>query len=216
MAAAMSVNAAASMMGVTVAAGELRFEFEDAKISGDVTVEENASASGEKCLKMTESGTIDLTVTAPAAGSYQLVFYAGGIGSDKQNNLAVNGTDQGAIGIPESNGFEKISVPAVTLKEGENTITITKSWGWSNFDYVELISMADAKISAKQIYPSDSKATKETRALMAYLAGVYGKNIISGQQEIYSGGPHGLETEFEYLKDLTGHYPAILAHTKAT
>ena len=44
---------------------------------------------------------------------------------------------------------------------------------------------------------------------MAYLNSVYGKNIISGQQEIYSGGPHGLETEFEYLKDTTGHYPAI-------
>jgi mannan endo-1,4-beta-mannosidase len=210
MAAAMAINiTAAGVLNTAVAADALKFEFEDAKISGDITVEDNASASGEKCLKMTESGTIDLTVTVPAAGSYQLVFYAGGIGSDKQNNLAVNGKDQGAIGIPESKGFEKISIPAVSLNAGENTITITKSWGWSNFDYVEVISMADAKISATQVYPSDEKATKETKALMAYLASVYGKNIISGQQEIYSGGPHGLETEFEYLKDLTGHYPAI-------
>ena len=210
LAAVMSINAAAAgNLYVSTAADELRFEFEDAKISGDITVEDNASASGKKCLKMTDSGTIDLTVTAPAAGSYQLVFYAGGIGSDKQNNLAVNGTDQGAIGIPESTGFEKISVPAIMLKAGENTITITKSWGWTNFDCVELISMADAKISAKQIYPTDSKAIKETSALMAYLASVYGKNIISGQQEIYKGGPHDLEYEFEYLKDTTGHYPAI-------
>ena len=208
MAAAMMFNGAA-VTNIAVAADENKYEFEDAEFTGDVTVEKDANASGGSMLKMTESGTITLKVKVDKAGSYKLTFYALGIGSDKQQNLSVNGDSQGAIGIPKSNSYEEISVPAIMLKEGENTITIEKSWGWSQFDYMTVTSMADSKITAKQTTPCDQLATVETQSLMAYLAEVYGKNIISGQQEIYSGGPHGLETEFEYLNDLTGHYPAI-------
>ena len=209
MAAAMVLNGAVAGTANIFAADETRYEFEDATFTGDVTVEKDAKASGGSMLKMTDSGTITLKVKADKAGSYKLTFYALGIGGDKQQNLSVNGDSQGAIGIPKSSSYEEISIPAVMLKEGENTITIEKSWGWSQFDYMTITSMADSKITATQTTPCDQLATVETQSLMAYLAEVYGKNIISGQQEIYSGGPHGLETEFEYLKDLTGHYPAI-------
>ena len=210
MSAAMALNGAVYSAATVNAADEpLKIEFEDAKITGDVTVEKDASASGGSVLKMTESGTIELTVNVEKAGSYKLTFYAFGIGSDKQQNLSVNGTSQGAIGIPQGTEYTAIAVPAIMLKAGDNTVTIEKSWGWSQFDYLTVESMAAAKIEAKQTAPCDQLATVETQSLMAYLAEVYGKQIISGQQEIYSGGPHGLETEFEYLKDTTGHYPAI-------
>ncbi|WP_297960017.1 glycosyl hydrolase [uncultured Ruminococcus sp.] len=210
MSAAMALNAAVfSTASVTAADQPLKFEFEDAKITGDITVEKDSSASGGSALKMTESGTIELTVTVETSGSYKLTFYAFGIGTDKQQNLSVNGTSQGAIGIPQGTEYTAVAVPAIMLKAGDNTVTIEKSWGWSQFDYLTVESMAAAKIEAKQTTPCDQLATVETQSLMAYLAEVYGKQIISGQQEIYSGGPHGLETEFEYLKDTTGHYPAI-------
>ncbi len=210
MSAAMALNGAVYSAATVTAADEpLKFEFEDAKITGDVTVEKDASASGGSVLKMTESGTIELTVNVEKSGSYKLTFYAFGIGSDKQQNLSVNGTSQGAIGIPQGTEYTAIAVPAIMLKAGDNTVTIEKSWGWSQFDYLTVESMSAAKIEAKQTKPCDQLATVETQSLMAYLADVYGKQIISGQQEIYSGGPHGLETEFEYLKDTTGHYPAI-------
>ena len=44
---------------------------------------------------------------------------------------------------------------------------------------------------------------------MSYLVDNYGSHIISGQQEIYMYGPHDFEYEFEYIKNLTGVYPAI-------
>lgn len=44
---------------------------------------------------------------------------------------------------------------------------------------------------------------------MQYLSSVYGKHIISGQQEIYKYGPHDFEYEFNYIHDTTGKYPAI-------
>jgi len=193
----------------TAAADSLVFEFEDAKITGDVTVESGAGASGGSYLKMTESGTIELSFTVAEAGTYNLVFYAGGIGTAKQQNLALNGTSLDTLAIPESDGFEAITMPSVKLKAGENIVTITKSWGWSTFDKLEVLPFEYPAITASQPVPTDPKATAETKSLMAYLNSVYGKNIISGQQEIYQYGPHGLETEFEYLYDLTGHYPAI-------
>ena len=210
MSAAMLLNSALCSTAFVTAADEpIKFEFEDAEITGTITVEKDSSASGGSVLKMTEDGTITVKLTVEEGGPYKLTFYAFGIGTDKQQNLTVNGSSQGALGIPQGTEYQPVELTAIPLKAGENTIVIEKSWGWSQFDYLTAEPMSGAKIEAKQTTPCDQLATVETQSLMAYLAENYGKHIISGQQEIYSGGPHGLETEFEYLKDTTGHYPAI-------
>ena len=210
MSAAMLMNTALYSTAVVTAADEpIRFEFEDAEVTGTISVEKDSSARGGSALKMTENGTITVKLTVEEGGPYKLTFYAFGIGTDKQQNLSVNGSSQGAIGIPQGTEYQPVELTAIPFKAGENTIVIEKSWGWSQFDYLTAEPMSGAKIEAKQTTPCDQLATVETQSLMAYLAENYGKHIISGQQEIYSGGPHGLETEFEYLKDTTGHYPAI-------
>ena len=208
MSAAIALNSLAAGSFVS-AVDETRYEFEDAVISGDVTVEKNSNASGGKCLKMTDSGTISIDFEVETAGAYNIIIYAGGIGGSKQQDLSINGSGQGALAIPASGGFEKITVQAVTLKAGKNTMSISKNWGWTNFDYFVVESVQLPDISASQTSPCDTKAIPEVRSLMDYLSEVYGNGIISGQQEIYQNGPHGLEYEFEYLNDLTGHYPAI-------
>ena len=64
MSAAMLLNCAVySTPAVTAANEPLKFEFEDAVITGDVTVEKDSNASGGSALKMTDSGTITLNVT---------------------------------------------------------------------------------------------------------------------------------------------------------
>lgn len=209
LASAMVFNTAVVSSSAVTAADETRFEFEDAVITGDVTVESNSASSGGSYLKMADSGTISLTLNADETGMYNITIYGGGIGGAKQQNLSINGTSQGALAIPESTGFEAISVPAVKLNKGENTLLIEKSWGWSQFDYVTVEPAELAPITASQITPCDPNATAETQSLMNYFSRVYGNNIISGQQEIYKGGAHDFEYEFEYLNDLTGHYPAI-------
>ena len=203
-----TVAAGANLMS-TAAADALTFEFEDAVVTGDVTVESDSAASGGSYLKMTESGTIELTFTVAEAGSYNLIFYVGGIGGAKQQSLALNGAALDTLAIPESEGFEAVTLPSVNLKAGENVLTITKSWGWSNFDKLEVLPFEYPEIKATQPIPCDPDAIAEAKSLMAYLNSVYGNNILSGQQEIYNYGPHGFEYEFEYLNDTTGHYPAI-------
>lgn len=210
MAAAMALNGAVISSSSVIAAGEnVKYEFEDAKFEGEITVESDAAASGGKVLKMTDSGTITLDFDVPENGTYNLIIYAGGIGGSKQQNLSINGISQGVLAIPESDGCEAVKVPSLSLKKGVNTLEISKSWGWSNFDYVTLEEAVLPPIKATQTTPCDFYATAETRSLMNYLSEVYGNGIISGQQEIYQYGPHDYEYEFEYLKDLTGHYPAL-------
>jgi len=210
MAAAMAFNTLAVGSQCITAAGESeKIEFENAAIAGEVTVEKGAAASGGSFLKMTESGTITLKFDAAATGLYNLTIYGGGIGGAKQQKLTINGAPQGDLAIPKSDGFEAIKIPAIKLNKGENTLVIEKSWGWSQFDYMTIESATLAPIKASQTTPCDPKATAETKSLMNYLASVYGSNILSGQQEIYQYGPHDFEYEFEYLNDLTGHYPAV-------
>ncbi|MDE6501024.1 MAG: glycoside hydrolase [Ruminococcus sp.] len=209
MAAAMVLNASVVLNTGTAFAADTKYEFETAKISGDVTVEKDANASSGAYLKMEDSGSISVDFEVEKAGVYNIIIYCGGIGGDKQQNLSVNGVTQGAFGVPESEGFEAVKVSSVKLNAGKNTLLIEKSWGWSNFDYMVIEDASSTPIVATQTTPVDPNATSETKSLMAYFADVYGSHIISGQQEIYQYGPHGLEQEFEYLEKLTGHMPAI-------
>ena len=57
---------------------------------------------------------------------------------------------------------------------------------------------------------NDPKATIEAQKLQDLLGSLYGKKIVSGQQETYVGGnDNNYELEFDYIKDLTNKYPAI-------
>ena len=209
MAAAMALNGASLWVSNVSAADETKYEFETATITGDITVEKDANASSGAYLKMTDSGNIKLDFEVAKAGTYDITMYVSGIGGDKQQTLSINGVSQGNIGIPQADTFTAVNIPAIKLNEGKNTLEIAKSWGWSNFDYMTVTETVLPEISASQDTPCDPSATAETRALMSYLSSVYGKNIISGQQEIYKYGPHDFEYEFEYLEKLTGHMPAL-------
>ncbi len=205
MAAAMAFNTMA--INVVNAADAAKYEFEEGTMTGTVEAVTEAGASGGSVAYMTEDGSVSVDVEVASAGMYKLTIYAYGVGGSKIQNLAVNGVDQAQISIPEGD-FAPIST-SVKLSAGKNTVTISKSWGWTKFDYLTVEEAELSPIKALQTTPCDIKASAETRALMEYLSSVYGKNIISGQQEIYSNGPHGLETEFEYLEELTGELPAI-------
>ncbi|MDE6519539.1 MAG: glycoside hydrolase [Ruminococcus sp.] len=210
MAAAMVMNATAISMGTTVAAGKTtRYEFEDGVSTGTGSVKTDSKASGGKYFYLeSNDDTVTVTVNVASTGMYNLKIGYNAEFGEKIQNLYVNGVDQGQISFT-SEDWAEVDCGAVKLEKGDNEVMIKSSWGWTNFDYLDVEEATLSEIKATQTTCCDAGATAETRSLMAYLASVYGKNIISGQQEIYSGGPHGLEQEFEYLKETTGHYPAI-------
>ena len=69
------------------------------------------------------------------------------------------------------------------MNKGVNTIELLTKYGYAAFD---TITVKKAVLPELNIDPtlSDPNATKEAQGLMNYLCDVYGKNIISGQQEM--------------------------------
>ena len=212
LAAALALNGAAAGMtaGFTaVAADSAKYEFEDATVTGKTEAASDSDASGGKNLYMKDDGVIEMEFEVASAGMYDLTIYAHGVGGSKVQDFYINDASQGSLSVPEGSEYQPIK-SAVKLNAGKNTLKIKSSWGWTMFDYFTVASTVLPDIKASQSTPCDQLATKEAQSLMAYLNSVYGKNILSGQQEIYSSGHGGnFEVEFDYLKDTTGKLPAV-------
>lgn len=217
MAAAMAMNSLVAMPLSVSAVDTVRYEAEDATIAGIAeTATEVSGYSGTGYVNLTDNEqsplpSVTFTVNMEEAGNYGLTIgYATTYGA-KHMEIEANGKAVDSVSIEASKEFTEMTLK-VPLNAGENTIKLTASWGWMQIDYIEIGEYAPParpEISASQTAPCDVKATDEVRQLMSYLSSVYGKNIISGQQEIYNYGPHDFEHEFEYIHEKTGKYPAI-------
>ncbi|MDR0984412.1 MAG: glycoside hydrolase, partial [Ruminococcus sp.] len=152
--------------------------------------------------------TIVATVTVETTNIYTLYVNCFGVGGSKQLDVNVNGVTAAAIET-SADEWGEVAVVA-TLNAGENEVTLVPSWSWYVADYVRIEPAV-----LPEVVPNSSlanpNATDETQGLMNYLASVYTKNILSGQQEIYKYGPHEFEYEFEWLLETTGKSPAIRA-----
>ncbi len=83
-------------------------------------------------------------------------------------------------------------------KQGSNTITVSKNWGWSEIDKFEIYT---TEKNTYHITPLlvDTAASAETKALYSYLLSQYGNNIISGQTH----------DTYDQIKTLTGCSPML-------
>ena len=162
-------------------------------------------------------GCMTFTVNAPETGMYRLetkaLMYLGSEGEFRQAEVNVKSGDYSkkyTVNVPHTDTWSDFSFGDIKLFEGENTISFGGGWGYCLYDTVTLTRTPAPDFSKASSTPVDAKATDETKALMSYLASVYGKHVISGQQEIYGGGNDGnMELEFEFLEEKTGKLPAI-------
>ncbi len=217
LASALAMNSLLMMPLNTFAVESVTIEAEDAKISGvgEVKTEiKGFSGTGYVDLTDNTAGAPSLTfeVEMAEAGNYGLtVRYATAYGS-KPVAVTVNGDPAQGGTLDASDAFADFDAGKVALKAGKNEIVVTASWGWMQ---VDSITVGDYKaperpaITASHKALSDPDATDAAKQVFAYLHSVYGKHILSGQQEIYKYGPHDIETEFNYIKDKTGKLPAI-------
>ena len=138
---------------------------------------------------------------------YDLVFYGAGIGSDKENNVYIDGSLTGSVSHKKDK-LSQGSLMNVQLSAGSHKIELKKSWGWIKLDCLEV--KASAKVSSSVYNVSTSlinkNATAETVSLYKFLCDSYGKYVISGQ--VCDGGING--TEFKAIYKETGKYPAML------
>ena len=156
-------------------------------------------------------GTLSFNVYVKEDGMYHVSVRAAQI-LDKDGRfetVSVNGAEYSKT-IPYTEKWQDFDFGAVRLNKGENTVELLNKYGYMAVDSVTLSVAEKHDYSLASDVCVDKKATSETKSLMKYLKSVYGKHIISGQQEIYGGGhKDNYEWENEFLEDLTGKVPAI-------
>lgn len=147
------------------------------------------------------AGPASFELTVPEDGMYQVsarcvqILDKGG----RQQTIAVNGVEY-SLTVPYYDTWTDVDLGVVRLKKGTNEIAFLNKYGYLAIDTVTVKEAVFPDVTQADAVPCDPKATAETKSLMSYLHSVYGKNIISGQQEIYGSG-HTVHTTIRYDKD---------------
>ena len=147
---------------------------------------------------------------------------------NKTQYLLVNGESQGEVMFPFNarDGWTELQAGYVHLNKGKNTISVKSYWGYTFLDYFTLSPAPSYLTDLKPAeLPCNPNASTEAKKLYHYLRSVYGKHILSGQQEYCGshcynknayesqGKPihyyEDNEAEFTFLEELTGEQPAI-------
>jgi len=185
-----------------IAAG-LHIEAEGGTLAGGVAVSTStAGYTGAGYVSGFTGKQSTVTVKfAAKAGLYDLRFRYRSASGQKGYDASVNGSGFSGMFAP-SISFRASDPTLVTLKSGDNSITIGGGWGWYDIDAVDL-SPAKPIARPRRITapPVDSKSTPEARKLLSYLESVYGRSTLSGQQDL---------PEAQYVQKVTGTMPAIV------
>ncbi len=134
------------------------------------------------------STTITMEIEAPEAGMYEIscryvqILDEGG----RDSTVCVNGSNY-LKKFPYTSEWSDYVLGNFRLNEGTNVIEFKPQYGYVAYDTIT-VKAAELPELVGNATPCDPDATPETKALMSYLASVYGEHIISGQQEIYGGG----------------------------
>ena len=140
------------------------------------------------------------TVTVPEDAMYQLTVRGAqilsGEGAARQQAVKVNGVKY-TIQAGYSAEWRDYDFGMIRLNKGENTIEFINEYGYMAIDTVTVSEAVFPDLSKATSELCDPKATDEAKAVMKYLHSVYGKNIISGQQQIYGGG-NQVQTTIRY------------------
>ncbi|UUZ93440.1 hypothetical protein LJK87_01250 [Paenibacillus sp. P25] len=144
---------------------------------------------------------VEMTVTVPAYGLYDLsIGYSAPYGS-KNTQLFLNGNSLGEVALQQSSGFAEAPAGKVVLNAGANTIRLVNDWGWYFIDYVKIqpATKRPPHQVTKELVNTD--ASKETKSLFSYLVDQYRNHILSGQAD-YS--------DLAWINDQIGKKPAII------
>lgn len=188
---------------------ELRYEAEDAALTGTLESFSEVGASGGKVVgKFSESNDVmTFNVDIPTSGTYDLIINSMGYGGDKTNKISIDGEYVGSF-VTKADVYNDAVLNRVILTAGKHEISITKSWGWIAVDYLKIEAAEAIPDSAYQVSNTliDSDAIPEAMALFSYLCEGYGNQVLSGQV-----ADDGLQSnEFKAIYDITGKKPAIL------
>ncbi|KAK3399502.1 glycosyl hydrolase family 26-domain-containing protein [Sordaria brevicollis] len=181
-----------------------KYEAESALLSGTEILTSLPGFSGTGYVGGFDTSTdkITFTVSSPTTRLYDLSIRYAGIYGDKKTTVVLNSGASTEVSLPSTDSWSTVSAGQVLLNEGENTLEVVNNWGWYLLDYILLTpssSRPPHSITTSLVNPSSSPVTKQ---LYAYLRSIYGRKILSGQQDLVWAN---------YLTTLTGKTPALVA-----
>lgn len=181
-----------------------KLEAEDGVMTGSVVfANEVPGYSGNGYALFHTGGTLSWTYHAASGGLYDVAIGFSAPYGDKKTELVVNGGSLGEVSFASTTEFTEVQAGKAMLQPGDNHIQINANWGWYLIDYITLTA-ASAGGEGHQVKPVlvNPNASWQAKALMHYMTGIYGNQILSGQQTL---------EDAEWLYEQTGRYPAILA-----
>ncbi|MFN8208919.1 MAG: glycosyl hydrolase [Bacteroidales bacterium] len=143
---------------------------------------------------------VSVVVNVPSADFYKIVIRYRSASGNKFQDFSVNYGDVSSVPFPLSNVFAYTIAGNYLLNKGSNTLSITKSWGWTDIDKFEVYP-ADTYTFDIDTSLVDTAANQHTRDLYRFLQLQFGERIISGQTESY----------FSNVTSLTGKTPMLKA-----
>lgn len=191
---------------IRVTAQGTRYEAENGTLTGTYAESLTGGFSGTGYVNGfdNDGDMVTVTFTLAQAGNYNIfIGYAGPYG-DKKNILSINGNNT-EMSFPYSLTFREAAFGRAWLREGSNTLSVIKSWGWFLLDYFRIEASTDPEITVSIPYSLSTPSPHlETRRLWSYLLDSFTKKIHSGAMSLNA------KEEAEWLFSQTGKYPALI------
>ena len=194
----------------------LRLEAENAVLTGGETnpakIVIDPLCSGGKYVETYDSNLI-FSIAIPKANNYQIIAKVKAPHGDKVNKFRFDGEHTIDVAFPHNNSFEEfIVVDPYYLSIGNHTIEMVKSWGWIQFDYLEIRPSTVASIEFDIQPLVTPQPSENTAKLYQFLLNNFQKKIISGVMTFRSLATTtgNAQNEISWLYEKTGKKPALL------
>ncbi|KAK1525900.1 glycosyl hydrolase family 26 [Colletotrichum costaricense] len=164
------------------------YEAENGVLNGTTVATEQAGFTGTGYVTGFEDATDKVTINLDCQGEGQKLFdlnirYAG-IYGEKRTNVILNGGAASEVLLAATETWANVSAGQVLLNEGNNTLDIVTHWGWYLIDSITLTPTEARGPHNVNTALVNAKSNADANALYTYLRSIYGKNILSGQQEL--------------------------------
>ncbi|KAK0649977.1 GH26 endo-beta-1,4-mannanase, partial [Cercophora newfieldiana] len=148
------------------------------------------------------SDKVTFNVSSATTRLYDFTIRVAAIYGDKRTSVVLNGGASSEVYFPAATGFANIPAGQVLLQAGSNSIDIVSNWGWYLLDSITLTPSAPRPAHNIVTAPQNPAADAGAKALYSYLRSIYGKKILSGQQEL---------SHANWIGKLTGKIPALVS-----
>jgi mannan endo-1,4-beta-mannosidase len=156
----------------SISAFAVQYSATTATLSGDAVVSGNY-------VKMQEGAISFNSVSVSSAGMYDIaVNYKLDVDNYKAQHLVINGSNVGEIEFTGPTTWKNV-IAVARLNQGNNTVAITKYWGYVDIQYIDVTPHQNTPFNLSKNL-ANSNANAAAKKMFAFMQENFQKKIISG------------------------------------